>query len=143
MSVHVTATNNLLTSGRDSEQARTVLTRLVGPEGQLAVERGDDTIPVPRETGMLLQQVLEAVASGRAVTVAPLPHELTTSAAAALLGVSRPTLMKMIRDGEVAAHKVRSHTRLATSDVLEARKRRRDRERAAFEDLLALEDDEI
>jgi hypothetical protein len=50
--------------------------------------------------------------------------------------------MKMIQEGVIEAHKVGTHTRLRTQDVLEARRARRERERAAFEALLEAEGDE-
>jgi excisionase family DNA binding protein len=84
--------------------------------------------------------VVDAVAAGAAVTVGALPDELTTTAAAELLGVSRPTLMKLIGSGEVAAHKVGTHTRLRTADVVAFRRARLARQRRAFEELLAAED---
>lgn len=75
----------------------------------------------------LFADVLNAVANGQ-VTIQATPQELTTTVAADMLGVSRPTLMKWVAAGELAAHKVGSHTRLKTEDVmafaLELRKRR-------------------
>jgi excisionase family DNA binding protein len=53
---------------------------------------------------------------------------LTTTTAAEQIGVSRPTLMKIVAAGELPTHKVGSHTRLRTVDVLsyiEERRRRR------------------
>lgn len=71
------------------------------------------------------------------------PREVTTSTAAAMLGVSRPTLMKMVKDGLLPSRKVGTHTRLLSSDVLAAKKARRARERAAFAALLEVEGDEV
>lgn len=90
----------------------------------------------------MLQEVLQGVASGSTVTVMTTPSEVTTSTAAAMLGVSRPTLMKMIRDGVISSHKVGSHTRLLAADVLAAKRARRERERAAFQELLEVDEDE-
>ncbi len=129
------------TTEREAEQARGVLRDLRGPEGVLSVERGGQrTATLPPEVGRILQQVLDAVASGGTVTVGMVPNEVTTSTAAGILGVSRPTLMKMIRDGEIAAHKVGTHHRLKSEDVYAARRARRARERAAFMALLEEDD---
>jgi len=143
MSTSVTGTSRLLTTEREAQQARGVVGALQGPEGFLLVGReGAPARQLPDDLGVLLQHVLEAVASGSSVTVSAIPPELTTSSAASILGVSRPTLMKMIRDEAIPAHMVGTHTRLKASDVLAARRARRARERAAFEELLKLEDDE-
>lgn len=126
----------------DVALAREVLASLEGPQGYLAVGHVDVTQPLPRELGVLLQEVLQAIASGATVTVATTPPVVTTSTAAAMLGISRPTLMKMIQEGTIEAHKVGTHTRLRTEDVLEAKRARRERERAAFAALLEAEGDE-
>ena len=42
---------------------------------------------------------------------------MTTTVAAQRIGVSRPTLMKAIRAGELPAHKVGSHFRIRTEDA--------------------------
>ena len=143
MSTSVAGTSRLLTTEREAHQARTVMGALEGPEGFLLVGReGAPARPLPDALGVLMQHVLEVVASGGSVTVSAIPPELTTSSAASILGVSRPTLMKMIRDEAIPAHKVGTHTRLRASDVLAVRKARRARERAAFEALMELEGDD-
>lgn len=141
MTTPVVAGSRLLVDDHAAELARAILPRLRGATGFLSAGRTDgDSAALPPELGLLLQQVLEAVADGRSVSVSSVPTEVTTSTAAAMLGVSRPTLMKLVRAGEVDSHKVGSHTRLLASDVLELKRVRRERERAAFRDLLALED---
>jgi hypothetical protein len=50
--------------------------------------------------------------------------------------------MKLIHSGEIPAHKVGSHTRLKTDDVLTYRERMREQQRAAFRKLRAFEDAE-
>ncbi|WP_159806123.1 helix-turn-helix domain-containing protein [Cellulomonas citrea] len=145
MSTSVAVTNRLLTNERDAEMAREVLDDLVGPAGQLAVGQVGSQVatPLPPELGVILQQVLRAVAEGSSVTVTSIPKELTTSSAAAMLGMSRPTLMRLVAEGHLPAHKVGSHTRLLADDVVAYRKARRARERAAFAELLELEGDEV
>lgn len=96
---------------------------------------------VPAELTALLRGVLEAVARGDGVSLRTLPNELSTTVAAELLGVSRPTLMRMIRDGEITAHKVGTHHRLKLADVQDFRRARLQRQRAAFEELRRLEDE--
>jgi excisionase family DNA binding protein len=69
--------------------------------------------------------------------------DVKDSGGVAGVAVSRPTLMKMIGDGAIPAHRVGSHHRLRSDDVFAALRARRARERAAFADLLELEDDEV
>jgi excisionase family DNA binding protein len=98
-------------------------------------------VNVPAELTKLLREVIQTIAEGGSVTIKTLPNELSTTVAADELGVSRPTLMRMIRDGEIHAHKVGTHTRLKRADVEKFRRARLARQRAAFEELRQLEDD--
>lgn len=145
MAITVTP-NRLLASERESTLARDILESLGTPAGYLAFGSTKDAAstpqPLPRELGVLLQEVLQSVAAGSSVTVVTTPAVVTTSTAAAMLGVSRPTLMKMVREGVIDAHKAGTHTRLRADDVLTFKRARRERERAAFEALLEAEGDE-
>ena len=89
---------------------------------------------------LILQEILRVLAHGGTLTISALPTELSTTSAAAGLGISRPTLMAMIKDGILPAHHVGSHTRLLTDDVLAERIRRLERERAAFTQLRDIDD---
>lgn len=141
MSPTLSTPNRVMTTDRDATQARDVLAELRGPEGSLVVEHSGKTTAVPPELGRMIQRLLDAVAHGQTVTVSRLPEVVTTSTAAAMLDISRPTLMKMIDAGEIPSHKVGSHHRLLARDVLTAKKARRARELAAFDALRELDDE--
>lgn len=137
------AADRVFVSEQDVAQAQDLLETLVGPEGSLAVRRGDGAPrPLPLEVGVLIQTVLQAVASGNDVSISTVPRELTTSTAASLIGVSRPTLMRMIERQEIAAHKVGTHTQLGSADVFAFIRERQERRRAAFDSLRDLLDEE-
>jgi len=65
----------------------------------------------------VIQHVLHALANGQSIDVQPVPQDLTTTVAAQRIGISRPTLMKAIRSGDLPAHKVGSHFRIRTEDA--------------------------
>jgi excisionase family DNA binding protein len=92
-------------------------------------------VALSRSTSALLEAVLHVAAKGGKVTFTTLPSEMTTAAAAALLGISRPTLMKKIRDKEIPAHKVGSHTRVKTDDLMKFKAARNAKQKKAFADL--------
>lgn len=142
MATTIQSGTRVMTTEREAALADEVLSELSGEQGVLAVERsGERRATVPPELGRIIQQVLDVMARGGSVTITSLPEELTTTAAAAVLGVSRPTLMTMIKDGRLPAHRVGSHHRLLASDVFAERSARRDRERAAFASLQDLLED--
>lgn len=135
--------SRVMTSEHESDLARSVLKDLEGDSGVLVIEQdGRRGAALPPEIGRVLQHVVAVMARGGSVTVGSIPHELTTTAAAEILGVSRPTLVKMITEGRLPAHKVGSHRRLFAEDVFAELRARRTRERAAFAALLELEGEE-
>lgn len=132
----------VLADERQLDQARRVVEALPRDHDQFqAAVTGGASVPLPPELSAIVGRILRVMAAGGTVTVGAMPRELTTTTAAQQLGVSRPTLMKMIRDGQIEAHKVGTHTRLRTADVLKLQRERRRRRRQAFDELRALEDE--
>lgn len=72
--------------------------RLVGPDGSY--------FDIPDELYGVLRDVVTALSEGLAISIAPHNTMLTTQEAADLLNVSRPTLVRLLTDGEIpqAAH---------------------------------------
>lgn len=93
-------------------------------------------VQLPPRVVELLSNVLHRVALGGAMTVQTMPDLLTTSAAADLLGVSRPTVMKLIRDGALTPVMAGSHHRLHLRDVAAIRSERERARHEAIDDLL-------
>jgi excisionase family DNA binding protein len=74
---------------------------------------------------MVLLQVVEALKAGHAVTVAPQSSKLTTQQAADLLGVSRPTVVRLIDQGELPAERIGTRRKVLLRELLDYRERRR------------------
>lgn len=130
----------VLTRPGERRHARDLIDR-VGGDGAVQLEiAGQQPTRVPDDLAAIIVRVLRAVADGDTVTIAALPDELTTTQAADQLGVSRPTVMKLIHSGELPAHMVGTHHRVRTADVVAFRRARLARQRAAFDELQALED---
>lgn len=96
------------------------------PAAQFFLSGSDvqDRVELTEELFLLLRQAAEALGSGRSVSLLARDQEITTQQAADLLGLSRPTVVKLIDDGELEAHvpgSVRRKLRLA--DVLNYRSR--------------------
>lgn len=87
---------------------------------------------VPPQLAAFILHVIERAACGATTIVRSFPDELTTTAAAELIGLSRPTIMKMVQEGRLPARKVGTHTRIPTVSVLEFAEARRHEKRAAF-----------
>ncbi len=71
----------------------------------------------------------------------PIREMLTTIEAAAMLGLSRPTLMKMIESGEIDHVKVGTHHRVPVQAILEFERARQTRRAKAAEALAEFSND--
>jgi len=107
-------------------------TTLSGPNGERLV--------LPPEVFEVLRGVIEAMASGQAVTIAPVHQRLTTQEAADLLGVSRPTLVKLLETGEIPFEQPGRHRRVRLADVLAYRERASVERRSALDRMVEIAD---
>ncbi|MDR0945286.1 MAG: helix-turn-helix domain-containing protein [Bifidobacteriaceae bacterium] len=80
---------------------------------------------LPSELVDILRQAAEALHEGLAVTVKPESRQLTTTQVADLLGVTRPTVVKLIDSGAIPSIRVGTHRRVALPDALAYREARR------------------
>lgn len=90
----------------------------LAPRYFLAGSDEGDHVEIPEMVYRILLQVLEAMKAGKAVTVAPQNMLLTTQQAADLLGVSRPTVVKLVQSGELPAETPGQRRRLIKLDDL-------------------------
>jgi excisionase family DNA binding protein len=111
-----------------------------GEEVRLTAESAGE-VAVPDLLVDLLRQVSAVLDRGDGVVVSEVARELTTSEAARVLGVSRPTLTGLLDKGEIKFHKVGTHRRVALQDVLAYRRRRIAQQRATYEALMAQQDE--
>jgi len=92
-----------------------------------------EQVELPEAVHRVLLQVLEAMNAGKAVTVAPQSKLLTTQQAADLLGVSRPTVVKLIEEGVLPAETPGKRRRLVKlDDLLKYRAGRREEQYRAL-----------
>lgn len=101
-----------------------------------------DRVELPVELYRVLRQVVEALRDGLAVSIMPVTKTLTTQQAAELLGVSRPTVIRLLDEGRLPYEKVGSHRRIQLRDLLVYRDERRAAQYAALE-ATAVDDDDI
>lgn len=110
------------------------------PVAELRSPEGKST-PLPGEVYEVLRDVVEAMSRGQAITVAPHDQTLTTQAAADLLGISRPTLVKLLERGEISYTQPGRHRRLRLVDVLSYRQRSHGAAQRALDELVEISED--
>ena len=87
-----------------------------------------DRVELTDQLHAILKQVVQALSHGQSISILTRDQEISTQQAAEILGLSRPTVVKLIDDGELSAHvpgAVRRKLRLA--DVLAYREELRAR----------------
>lgn len=127
---------------QERAQARDLLTQSQGTVGPLLVRGGPEgSQEIPPALAAVITRVIETLARGGTLTVGSMPEEVTTTVAAQHLGVSRPTLIKLIDSGVIPARKVGTHRRLRSADVVAYKRQRLEEQKAAFAELLELEDE--
>ena len=116
-----------------------MLTALTNRRGQGAALVGPDgeRLDLPPEVFEILREVLEALAQGLAITIAPHQMILSTSEAADILGVSRPTLVQLLEAGEIPFEQPGRRRRVRLADVLAYHERSWRRRAAGLDQMVA------
>lgn len=108
-----------------------------GEEARLTLVHGSAQDELPPPVVEILRRVAEVMASGRGVLVVPVDRELTTREAAELLGISRPTLIKLLDAGEIGFTRPNSSRRIPLEEVLAYKERRSNRRRSLLAEMTA------
>ncbi len=108
-------------------------TTVTGPNGERLV--------LPPELFEVLRDVATAMAKGQAVTLASAHQRLTTQEAADLLGISRPTLVKLLNSGEIPFEQPGRHRRVRLADVLAYRAKRSVQARESLDLMVEIADE--
>jgi excisionase family DNA binding protein len=101
-----------------------------------------DQVEIPHEVHRILLQVITALNKGLAVTIVPQRQKLTTQQAAEVLGITRPTLIRLLNVGKIPFERVGAHRRLFLRDVLDYREHRRQEQYRFLEETAVPLDDE-
>jgi excisionase family DNA binding protein len=120
-------------TAKDKESAREALQRM-GQHPRITAEDGT-VLDLPAAVIEDLAEILGAVADGERAVVLRSLNDLTTEQAALVLGVSRPTVVRMIDGGKIPARKVGTHRRLALTDLIAYRDASATRRRDALNEM--------
>jgi excisionase family DNA binding protein len=105
--------------------------------GEVAlVTSAGSRVSLPGELRQLLSAAVHSLCDGHEVIVAAKDAVVTAQEAADFLGVSRPTLIRILGLGEIAYERPNSHRRIRLADLV-AYQQRREVSRAALDGLLA------
>jgi excisionase family DNA binding protein len=113
-----------------------------GVELHLAIG-ADTSIVVPQVLDSIVRMAARALSQGLAVSIVPQAHVLTTQQAAEILGMSRPTLVRLLESDALPFQKIGTHRRLLLDDVLRYREERRRAQYQFLADTAVDEDEDI
>lgn len=89
---------------------------------EIEIEESKEKIRIPLSALKLLAKILKETSQGRPVSIVPIATEVTTQAAAEMLGCSRPHIVKLLESGIIKFTKVGKHRRIRYEDVISYKK---------------------
>lgn len=90
---------------------------------EIEIEETNERIKIPLNALRLLAKILKATSQGKPISIVPVATEITTQAAAELIGCSRPHLIKLLENKEIEFTKIGKHRRIKYQDVIEYKKK--------------------
>ena len=96
---------------------------------------------LPAATVEVLQQALTLERQGKRFILVTEDEVVSPERAAELLHISRPTLLKQLDGGELPFHYVGTHRRITMADLLEYKRQRQEKGKAALQTMVELAED--
>jgi excisionase family DNA binding protein len=103
---------------------------------EIEIEETSEKIRIPLNALKLLAKILEETSKGRLVSIVPVATEMTTQAAAELLGCSRPHLIKLLEKEEIKFTKIGKHRRVRYEDIVKYKKEMKSRQKQLLIDIM-------
>jgi excisionase family DNA binding protein len=108
---------------------------VLAEERPVLVGRDGVRLELPEAVFHLLVRAMQTMREGNAVVLLPESESMTTQAAAAFLGVSRPFVVALLEKNAIAHHKVGTHRRVYLKHLIEYKRQRDARRRAILDEL--------
>ncbi|MEM6722137.1 MAG: helix-turn-helix domain-containing protein [Bacteroidota bacterium] len=108
---------------------------------EIEIEETSEKIKIPRRALKLLVEILKATSEGQSISVVPITTEMTTQAAAELLGCSRPHLVKLLESGKIPFTKVGRHRRVLFEDIMNYKKAKKKEQEQLLIEMMKLDED--
>lgn len=108
---------------------------------EIEIEETQERIQVPLKALKLLAEILRVTSEGKPISIIPIATEMTTQAAADLLGCSRPHLIKLLEKGEIEYTKVGKHRRVKFEDVMNYKKLQKEKQRELLRQMMQADEE--
>jgi excisionase family DNA binding protein len=138
-----TVTSVMAPDGAERQKISALVTFLDRhPQPAGLVTSDGEQVEVPAQLFEALRQIAAILAQGDGVAINAISRELSTTEASRILGMSRPTLIRLLDAEELPSHRVGSHRRVLLHDVLTHRRQQIRERRKEYEELM-LESDAL
>lgn len=108
---------------------------------EIEIEETEEKIRIPIGALKLLAKILKEISQGRPVSIVPIATEMTTQAAAELLGCSRPHIVKLLEEGKLPYTKVGKHRRIKYEDVIRYKKEVKSHQKRIIGEVMELDEE--
>lgn len=108
---------------------------------EIEIEETKEKIKIPLNALKLLGDILKAMGQGKLISIVPVATEVTTQAAAEMLGCSRPHLVRLLEDGKIAFTKVGKHRRIKFDDIVMYKKQMKEHQKQHIIDIMNLDEE--
>ena len=103
------------------------------------LDKNGNQVDLPKRVQTTVLAAIRALTESGEVAITRMPEQLTSTSAADVLGISRPTLMKWARAGRIDSFKVGTHTRFHRDDILSLKRQLAKEQDEALERLRSFE----
>ena len=118
-----------------------IIEQISSEQPEIEIEETSEKIKIPLSALKLLGDILKAMSQGKLISIVPLATEVTTQAAAEILGCSRPHLVKLLEDGKIEFTKVGKHRRIKFDDILKYRNQMKDQQKKHIIDIMNFDEE--
>lgn len=108
---------------------------------EIEIEETNERIRIPLSALKLLAKILKETSQGKPISIVPIATEITTQAAAELLGCSRPHLVKLLEKGDIQFTKIGKHRRIKYQDVFEYKKKLKAEQRKLLVEIMKADEE--
>jgi excisionase family DNA binding protein len=128
-------------AGESYSALASVIEKVRSDQPEIEVEESKDRIKIPLSALKLLGDILKAMSQGKLISIVPVATEMTTQAAAEILGCSRPHIVKLLEDGRIAYSKIGKHRRIQFEDVMKYKKQMKDQQKQNIIDIMKMDEE--
>lgn len=108
---------------------------------EIEIEETEEKIRIPISALKLLADILKQISQGNPISIVPIATEMTTQAAAELLGCSRPHVVRLLEEGKIPFTKVGRHRRIKYEDIVRFKKDMKSKQRKRIQKLMELDEE--